>query len=228
MPLKLNSSGGGSVTLDVPSTGSTFTATLPAVTGNVVTTGDTGSVSATMLASNSVITAKITDANVTPAKLSQPLTVMSSVAASGQTSIPFTSIPSWVKRITVMFSEVTHSTGSTNIIVQLGDSGGVETTGYVATGLVATNGATSTSASSTAGFIIRSQTTTPLFSGIMVIANLSGNLWVSSHSGKNTASTAPFGGGSKTLSDVLTQINITTSNGTDTFTAGSFNVLYEG
>jgi len=37
MPVKLNSSGGGSVTLDVPVTASTFTATIPAVTGTLVT-----------------------------------------------------------------------------------------------------------------------------------------------------------------------------------------------
>ena len=50
MPLKLNSSGGGSVTLDVPSTASNFTATIPANTGTVVTTGSTGVVTQTMLA----------------------------------------------------------------------------------------------------------------------------------------------------------------------------------
>lgn len=228
MPVKLKSSGGGDVTIDVPSTGSAFTFTVPAISGTGITTADTGTVSATMLASNSVTTAKITDANVTPAKLSQPATLMTSVTASGQTSIPFTSIPSWVKRITLMFNEVDHSTGSTNIIVQLGDSGGVETTGYVSTGLVMVNGASSTSASATSGFIIRSQATNPLVSGHMIITNLSGNLWISSHAGKVTSSTAVMGGGSKTLSDVLTQINITTLNGTDTFDSGSFTVLYEG
>lgn len=36
MPLKLNSTGGGSVTLDTPSTASAYTLTLPAATGTVV------------------------------------------------------------------------------------------------------------------------------------------------------------------------------------------------
>jgi hypothetical protein len=45
------------------------TITLPNVSGTVVTSGDTGTVTATMLASDSVTTAKITDANVTAAKL---------------------------------------------------------------------------------------------------------------------------------------------------------------
>jgi hypothetical protein len=50
MPVKLNSSGGGSVTLDVPSTASDFTATIPANTGTVVTTGSTAAVTQGMLA----------------------------------------------------------------------------------------------------------------------------------------------------------------------------------
>jgi hypothetical protein len=41
MPVSLKSTGGGSVTLDVPATGSTFTLTLPAATGTVATTTGT-------------------------------------------------------------------------------------------------------------------------------------------------------------------------------------------
>lgn len=59
MPLKLNSSGGGSVTLDTPSTASAYTLTVPAITGTAVVTGSTGTVS----------TAMITDGSVTQAKL---------------------------------------------------------------------------------------------------------------------------------------------------------------
>jgi hypothetical protein len=51
MPLKLNSSGGGSVTLDTPSTASTYTLTVPAITGTAVVTGSSGTVSQGMLAS---------------------------------------------------------------------------------------------------------------------------------------------------------------------------------
>lgn len=51
MPLKLNSTGGGSVTVDVPNTASTFTATLPAKTGNIITSADTATVTQGMIAS---------------------------------------------------------------------------------------------------------------------------------------------------------------------------------
>jgi hypothetical protein len=49
MPVKLNSSGGGSVTLTTPSTASDFTATFPAATGDVVTTSSSAVVTPTML-----------------------------------------------------------------------------------------------------------------------------------------------------------------------------------
>lgn len=49
MPVKLNSTGGGSVTLTTPSTASDFTATFPANTGNVVTTGSSAVVTPAML-----------------------------------------------------------------------------------------------------------------------------------------------------------------------------------
>jgi hypothetical protein len=49
MPIKLNSTGGGSVTLDVPSMSTANTLTLPAKSGNIITSADSGTVSQTML-----------------------------------------------------------------------------------------------------------------------------------------------------------------------------------
>lgn len=51
MSLKLNSSGGGSITLQEPSTASNRTLTLPDNTGNLISSADSGTVSQTMLAS---------------------------------------------------------------------------------------------------------------------------------------------------------------------------------
>jgi hypothetical protein len=59
------------------------------------------------------------------------ITSGTAVASTSGTSIDFTSIPSWVKRITVMLNGV--STSGTSIpLIQLGDSGGIENTGYSA------------------------------------------------------------------------------------------------
>ena len=51
MPVKLLSSGGGSVIVNATSTGSNFTVNVPAVNGNIVTTADTGTITQAMLGS---------------------------------------------------------------------------------------------------------------------------------------------------------------------------------
>lgn len=147
------------------------------------------------------------------------------VASTSGTSIDFTSIPSWVKRITVMFNGVSLS-GTANILVQIGDSGGIENTSYVSSSTAFTGAAGST-VSSTAGFIIATGTASYLVSGIMTITLVGSNLWVESGNGKVSTTACWISGGDKTLSDTLTQVRITTTNGTDTFDAGSINILYE-
>ena len=56
MPLKLQSTGGGTVTLDVPSTSSTVTLTIPANTGNLVVTDSSGNanISGNLIATGTV------------------------------------------------------------------------------------------------------------------------------------------------------------------------------
>ena len=150
------------------------------------------------------------------------------VTASG-TSVDFTSIPSWVRRITVMFSGVS-TNGTSTILMQLGDSGGVETTGYLShTGFAGgTNSAGG--ASSTAGFIVFGNAAANIFYGHATFTLSGANLWVGSHIFGLNAATIPYsvqGGGNKTLSDTLTTVRITTVNGTDTFDAGTINIIYE-
>lgn len=142
-------------------------------------------------------------------------------------SIDFTSIPSWVKRITVLFNGVSLSS-SAQVLVQLGDSGGIENTSYASSSGQARDGAASIGGTSTAGFLIYQGTATGNnVTGTMTICLVSGTTWISSHSAGNTAgSTGISGGGTKTLSDTLTQVRIT-STSTDTFDAGSINILYE-
>ena len=148
------------------------------------------------------------------------------VAASSGTAVLFTGIPSWVKRITVMFNEVSLS-GTNNILVQIGDAGGVETTGYVSSS-TGTTGASGSTSSSTSGFIVSSTLASYINSGALVLTLIGSNLWIASGSGKLATSACWFSGGSKTLSDTLTQLNITVT-GANTFDgAGTVNILYEG
>ena len=80
----------------------------------------------------------------------------------------------------------------------------------------------------TTGFGIRYDTAASLMSGAMTIINVSGNIWVSTHNlVGSTTTNGYYGAGNKTLSDVLDRIRITTVNGTDTFDAGSINIMYE-
>jgi hypothetical protein len=151
------------------------------------------------------------------------------VTASG-TNVDFGSIPSWVKRITVMFSGVSTS-GTSKPRIQLGDSGGVETTGYAGTNsAIAT--ASASSANSTGGFDFNTQQTTNAIlhgSAVLSLLNASTNTWVCNAALMDSAATySSLTGGSKSLSDTLTQVRITTVNGTDTFDAGTINIQYEG
>ena len=146
------------------------------------------------------------------------------VASTSGTSIDFTSIPSWVKRITVMFSGVS-TNGTSLMLVQIGDSGGVENTGYAS----AASSQTNVIQTSTAGFILDSTAISATFfrHGILTLSLLGSNNWAASG---GIYATSPFGiicAGSKTLSDTLTQVRITTVNGTDTFDAGTINIMYE-
>lgn len=146
------------------------------------------------------------------------------VNSTSGTSIDFTGIPSWVKRITIIFNGVSTS-GTAWKIIQVG-SGSISTTGYVSTGASVSAAPASTNAST--GFIIQSILAADTISGTLTITNISGNLWICNHSAKSSTSTACVGGGDITLAGVLDRLRITTSNGTDTFDAGSINIMYEG
>jgi hypothetical protein len=156
-----------------------------------------------------------------------PLVSGTSQASTSGTSIDFTGIPSWVKRITVMFNGVS-TNGTSNKQIQLGDSGGFETTGYLGASVQLTDAASVNAATTTTGFGIRSPLAADTINGAVVITNLTSNTWVAQ--GALTDSSRGAGylvGGAKALSDVLTQVRITTVNGTDAFDAGSINILYE-
>jgi len=201
----------------------------PGTSGNVLTSNGTTWTSAGLIFANQsefntgTDTTKVLNSSIVR---SNQIVLGTPVASTSGTSIDFTGIPSWVKRITVMFSGVS-TNGTVSLLVQIGDSGGIETTGYVSSSVNATNGASSSGTDNTSGFVIRSASASNTWSGHMTITNLNSNLWVSSHTLKGNTTSNASGGGDKTLSDTLTQIRITTANGTDTFDAGSINILYE-
>jgi len=159
-----------------------------------------------------------------------PLVSATAVTASG-TAVDFTGIPSWVKRITVMLNGVS-TNGSAAYLIQLGDSGGVEATGYTATALyVSVTNNTTRAGFYTTGFGLSWSTGAAgeINTATMTFVNTNGNNWNGmGMQNYSTNSGGHFISGQKTLSDVLTQVRITTTNGTDAFDAGTINIMYEG
>ena len=159
------------------------------------------------------------------------ITSGTAVASTSGTSIDFTSIPSWVKRITVMFSGISVS-GTSPQIIQLGDSGGIEITGYL--GAASTSSGTNTNNDNyTTGFGltgISAPSAATIAHGSVTITALdpATNLWVCAGVlGQSSSAGTSQIGGSKTLSATLDRIRITTVGGTNTFDAGTVNILYE-
>jgi hypothetical protein len=121
------------------------------------------------------------------------------------------------------------SSGTSAYLLQLGDSGGIENTGY--TGVSARQGASGNAfITSTAGFPITDTVAAAnLHQGLITLSLIGVNVWVLSglisFNGASSSPTTSSGG--KTLSNTLTQVRLTTVNGTDTFDAGTINILYE-
>ena len=167
----------------------------------------------------------VTSAIQTQLDSKQRMQLMTAQNSTSGTSIDFTGIPSWAKKITVMFSGVS-TIGTSHKLIQLG-SGSVQTTGYSACGgyLIGTVGATS----SDVGFLIWTVAPSGSSFGQLTFSHMGSNLWVCSGSlYANDAQYLLFTSGAIPLSGVLDRLRITTVNGTDTFDAGQINVLYEG
>jgi hypothetical protein len=166
-------------------------------------------------------TAASWDAKVTGIYLS------AAVSGSAVTSIDFIfpTTANLIKRITAMMNGI-GTNGTSNIMIQLGSSGSVETSGYTSSFSQAGAGSTST-----AGFVQTSTETSSLVRmGHAFMTLIGGTTWVQSGSlgdssnGVNTATSD----GTKTLAAAVDRLRFTMVNGTDAFRAiGSFGVLLE-
>ena len=147
------------------------------------------------------------------------------VASTSGTSIDFTSLPANIRRITVMFNGVSTS-GTSNAQIQLGTGSTTYTTsGYVCTSSAIASSTTTTSY--TSGFGFNGASASNALYGHVVLTLITGNTWVASGSFLfNTTNNGTLAG-SIALGAALTAVRITTVNGTDTFDAGSINILYE-
>jgi len=174
-------------------------------------------------------TVTVPDKSGTMALVGDLLTLGTPQNSTSGTSIDFTSIPSTVKRITICFSDVS-TNGGDNVIIQIGDSGGVETSGYSGTSLFAINTNTCTVGQNTSGARILGQQAAALRHGAIVLQlmNSSTNTWAITgqigFSGHDWHSSLSY---TKSLSAPLDRVRVTTDSGVNTFDAGVINILYE-
>ena len=148
------------------------------------------------------------------------------VTTSG-TSIDFTGIPSWAKRITVMLSGVSTS-GASDIIIRIGATTTPEVTGYLGCAYQAVGAAAGSNVTDNGFCIAPAVSNATVFHGVVTVNLLTGSTWVSSSNlGRSDANATTSGAGSKTITGALGVVRLTTVNGTDTFDAGSINIMYE-
>jgi hypothetical protein len=194
MPVRLNGSTSGYTEIDAPAVAGNNTITFPTTSGTAVVNG-----------ANSAIVSG------------------TAVASTSGTSIDFTGIPSWAKRVTVMFNGV--STSGTQWLLRIGSSSGIESASYSSESTYASSAVSSIN--NTTGFILNQNQAAETSNGVVSLFGFGSNTWIASGVIGTTNGSGFFVGGSKTLSGTLDRVRITTVNGTDTFDAGSINILYE-
>ena len=207
--LQGNASGTGAFTIAAPNGNTDRTLTLPDATGTVVLAD------ATQTLTNKTIQGGA-------------LTLGTAVASTSGTSIDFTGIPSWAKRVTVMFQGLS-TNGTSTVQVQLG-AGSILSSGYLGAAGWSINGGGIAVGNNSSGFRIDGfGGAGNTRHGMATLALVSSNAWVfSSVDGLSDSAGVGYGGGSVSLSGTLDRVRITTVNGTDTFDAGTINIMYEG
>jgi len=189
----------------------------------------TGTPAAPTAAAGTNTTQLATTAFVT--SYAMPVLGTSQNSTSG-TSIDFTSIPSWVKRVTVMLDGVSlasFNSESNSIAIRLGTSSGIESTTYRQSSIYyganyATSAGTNRSDCFHAYVWYNNAST---MQGSIVFTRITGNTWVANGLFSVSDGLTVVTTGAKTLSGTLDRIRVTTVGGTDSFDAGSINILYE-
>jgi len=208
-----------------PNTGTTGNVTL----GGTLAVANGGTGVTTSTGSGAVVlgTSPTISGAVLSSMASSVITSGTAQASTSGTSIDFTGIPSWVKRITVMFNGVSAS-GTALVIVQIGSTT-FTTSGYLSSGSQSGGSNQVTGLSATTGFLTTAGgNASNIATGATTLTNITGNTWISSASmGFTNTTFGGVAGGTVAISGVLDRVRITTVGGTNTFDAGSINILYE-
>jgi hypothetical protein len=155
------------------------------------------------------------------------LTIGTAVVISGTpTQVTFASIPSWVKRITINLLGV-ETTGAGVLGIKLGSGGTILSAGYsCANSFISAGNSNANTGVSTAFELCYVGNASYVYTGSVSLIKTTGNTW-SENSTVSTPTTFQFSTGYVALAADLDQIQLTTIAGTDTFTGGTINIMYE-
>jgi len=186
-----------------------------------------GSITGILKATSGVVSQAVAGTDYLTSTSGGAITLATAQTASG-TAVDFTSIPSWAKRITVMFDAISPNANGNNLLIRIG-SGLLTTTGYYSVGSSYRNGGNLTEGStSTSGYLVFTNTdgsSTSLY-GQMILTKISGNRWVACHNAVSSSLWVLSGTGSVLLSGNLDRLSALWSSGAS-FDAGTINISYE-
>jgi hypothetical protein len=226
--LSLAGATSGQITLSPPSVAGTNTLSLPAATGTLIygtqPSGTIVGTTDTQTLTNKTLTSPTIGG--TPVMNTSVITSATVQNSTSGTSIDFTGIPSWVKRVTVMFNGV--QTNGSEVQIQIG-SGSFTTSGYVSACARLNAGGTGLPAGSfTSGFqATNGLTASQPLTGFAIIVAMPSNSYGYSANLDFNGNTLMTSTGAVTLAGSLDRVRITTVTGTNTFSAGSINIMYE-
>lgn len=139
-------------------------------------------------------------------------------------SVDFTGIPSWAKRVTVMFAELS-TNGTSGPVFQLGD-GSYKTTGYAGSQALMTAGVAV--ASLTSGFSLGGANAASIRNGAFTFSLQGSNVWTCNGVvGFSDSAGAAVCGGYVSLAGALDRLRLF-FGGTDTADSGTVSILIEG
>jgi hypothetical protein len=207
--------------------------------GGIIQTADASGVLALQAAGTTIASLSSTGAAVT-GTLSATGTVadstgtlrplISGTVVTATTAFPlnFTNIPSWVKRITVMFASASPSLGNW-FTIQLGTSVGIVTSGYLGSAFITTtSGITAMQNSSAINIYNNSGSAADTMHGSVVLNLLdpATNTWTAMGLvSKSNALVMSYVTGSISLASALTQVSVAAGSGS--LDGGSINIMYE-
>lgn len=155
------------------------------------------------------------------------IVLVAAVSLSGLQTYDFPSLPSWAKEYTLTINALSTS-GNDLVAVLIGDSGGVETTGYNGS-IISVSGATAGSSNADGGlYLITSNSATVIHNGEVTIKRheTANNVWcMAANLGRSDAGGGTFGSKLKALTGTLDRVRISVAAGT--FDAGTVALAYK-